>query len=154
MYETGKAASSGAGTALGEIPKTRTDPGTRWTSRPPPPASIPTTSKPGSRGGNNSDIRKGAVSLTSRPAFCIARAGKCPHLPFPHLPGSKSPADPQVLGRSCRRRRDGKPRVLLPPSACPKAASKAAQLSSTVVIDTNEERKLAPEGSANFRCVV
>lgn len=92
-------------------PKTLVDTGTQWAFHPPPPVSIPTMSKPGSRSGNNSKIHKGAISLTSHPDFCIAQAGKRPYLPFPRLPGSNSPIDLQFLGRfamanpafSCRR---------------------------------------------------
>lgn len=126
------------------------------TSRPAsPPVSVPRTSKSSSHGGNDSNICKGDVSLASRPAFCITRAGKRSPSPPGTSPLQIHSRQVSVRARGRRQsrggRRDGEPRFLLLPRACPKASSRVLQLSSTVVIDINEGRRLASEGPANFR---
>lgn len=157
----GKAVSSGAGTDLGKE-DTKTQAGIRTLPRTAAPTSrlaspwvfIAGMSKSGSHGGNDSNVCKGAISLTSHPSFCIASDGKL----SPSSPGTSllQVCSCQISGMSLQEearrggRSAGQPGFLLLPCACPTAASKVAQLSSRVVIDISEGRKLASEGSANF----
>lgn len=153
----GKAVSKRAGTALGkEDTKTQVQAGIRvlpWVAAPTshpasPPVSIPRMSKSDSHNGNDSKICKGSIWHAPRPAICIARAGKL----SPSSPGTSllQPADfgYEFAGEGTAGEAGVMANLVF--SRC-RALSKVAELSSTVVIDINEGRKLASEGSANFR---